>query len=102
MITVQHLEELRQLAARSGTHASDYYRNKAGRVVADRFLEEFYRAAVYLAANPEIASPAENGHRAYPLHLFPYWVVHVISGSKVRILVVRHHRRRPSFGARRK
>jgi len=65
-------------------------------------LEEFYRAAVYLAANPEIASPAENGHRAYPLHLFPYWVVHVISGSKVRILVVRHHRRRPSFGARRK
>ena len=94
--------ELHPGAEKDLENASDYYRNKAGRVVADRFLEEFYRAAVYLAANPEIAPPAENGHRAYPLHLFPYSVIYVIFGGRVRILVVRHHRRRPSFGARRK
>lgn len=82
--------------------ASDYYLKKAGRVIAGRFLGEFYRAAVYLVANPEIVSQAENGHRTYPLHVFPYSVVYVIAGDKVRILVVRHHLRRPSFGACRK
>lgn len=82
--------------------ASDYYLKKAGRVIASRFLDEFYRAAKYLAANPEIVSPTENGHRTYPMPVFPYSVVYIIPEGKVRILVVRHHRRRPSFGARRK
>jgi hypothetical protein len=27
--------------------ASDYYLKKAGRVIASRFLKEFYRAAIY-------------------------------------------------------
>ena len=94
--------ELHPAAETDLEKASDYYIKKAGRLIASRFLEEFYRAAVYLAANPEIVSQAENGQRTYPLHVFPYSVVYVIAGEKVRILVVRHHRRRPSFGTRRK
>lgn len=94
--------ELHPGAEKDLENASDYYLKQAGRVIAGRFLEEFYRAAIYLVANPEVVSPAGNGHRSYPLHVFPYSVVYVISGDKVRILVVRHHRRRPGFGARRK
>lgn len=94
--------ELHPSAEKDLENASDYYLKNAGHVVANRFLEEFYRAATYLVANPNIVSQAENSHRTYPLRLFPYSIVYVLSGGKVRVLVVRHHRRRPSFGARRK
>ena len=98
---------VREFRASSGRRkgsrkASDYYLNKADRVIASRFLEEFCRAATYLVANPEVVPQASNGHRSYPLHVFPYSVVYVISSGKVRVLVVRHHRRQPSLGARRK
>ena len=94
--------ELHPNAERDLEVASDYYLQKAGKIIASRFLEEFYPAATFLSENPEVISQAANGHRTYPLHVFPYSVVYVIKDDKPRILVVRHHRRRPSFGARRK
>lgn len=93
--------ELHPGAERDLEKAIDFYLKNAGQVIAQRFLEEFYRAANYLVENPEIVSRAENGHRSYPLHVFPYSVVYVTPENKIRILVVRHHRRRPSFGLRR-
>lgn len=94
--------ELHPEAEKDLEKASDYYLAKAGLVIADRFLDEFQRAAIYLSANPEVVSQTANGHRTYPLHVFPYSIVYVIVEDRVRILVVRHHRRRPSFGAHRK
>ena len=93
--------ELHPGAERDLESAIDFYLKNAGPVIAERFLEEFYRAAKYLVENPDIISTSENGHRSYPLHVFPYSVVYVIPERKVRILVVRHHRRKPSYGSRR-
>jgi len=81
--------------------ATYFYLKYSGPAIATRFLDKLYRAANLLAENTEIVSKAANGHRGDPLHIFSYSIVFVSPENRIRVLVVRHHRRRPSFGTRR-
>ena len=80
----------------------DFYKEQAGLVVAERFLEEFERVAKLLVEYPDLRTPTTRGRRTFPLKVFPYSVVYRNLESSIRILIVRHQHRKPSYvGGRR-
>lgn len=80
----------------------EYYERAAGPELADDFYSELRHFMVEAAERPESFSiRTRDLHRAN-LHRFPYHFLFRIVGDSVRVLVVRHHRRRPSPGMRRR
>ena len=80
----------------------EFYERVADAGLADDFYDEprsFMRAA---AKRPESYSTRERDLRRVNLHRFPYHFLFRTVGDTVRILVVRHHRRHPSLGIRRR
>ena len=57
-------------------NALDFYREKAGVLIAQRFLSEFERIAQLLIEHPDIGTPTSKGRRVFPLRVFPYSVVY--------------------------
>jgi plasmid stabilization system protein ParE len=51
--------------------------------------------------HPDIGSPRANGRRGFAMRVFPYTVVYRVIADDIRILVVKHDRKRPGFGGRR-
>ena len=80
----------------------EYYEGVAGPELADDFYGELRRVMLEAAARPESFSVRERGLSRANLHRFPYHLLFRIVGDSVRVLVVRHHRRRPSLGLRRR
>lgn len=83
-------------------NALDFYNDQAGRVVAERFLNEFERVANLLSGHPELGTPTTSGCRTFPLKVFPYSVVYRDLGSNIRILIVPHQRRKPRYAGGRR
>lgn len=81
--------------------AATFYQRAGSPALAARFIAEFKRLAVLLAEHPEIGSPRSNGRRGFAMSLFPYTVIYRSEAEEIRILVVKHDRKRPSFGGRR-
>ena len=76
----------------------EYYEDLAGQQLADEFYAEL-RAFFQKAADaPEAFSVREQDLRRVNLERFPYHFLFRMVGERVRILVVRHHKRRPSLG----
>ena len=95
------LEFHRQVAS-DISRIMDYYEDVAGRRLADEFyaqLRSFFQKA---AESPEAYGVGERDLRRVNLERFPYHFLFRIVGERVRILVVRHHRRRPSLGLHRR
>ena len=74
-----------------------YYRREAGQEVEGRFLDEFRRATTLLQQHPEAAPAAgPEGVRkkvlAGSFH-FSFW--YVVLPDRLRILAIRHQRRKP-------
>lgn len=67
----------------------DFYREPAGLVVAERFLEEFERVAKLLVEYPDLGMPTTRGRRIFPLKVFPYSVVYRNLESSILILIDR-------------
>ena len=82
--------------------ALDFDKENAGFAVAERFLGEFERVAKLLVEYPGLGTPTTKGRRTFPLQVFPYSVVYRDVASGLRILVVRHQRRKPSYGGGRR
>ncbi len=82
--------------------AIDFYAEQAGITVAERFLTEFERVANLLMRHPGFGTPASRGRRVFPLQVFPYSVVYRDLEGSIRILVVRHQHRKPSYGGGRR
>lgn len=82
--------------------ALDFYAERAGLQVAQRFLAEFERVAKLLVKHPGMGTPATQGRRVFPLRVFPYSVVYRSLESGIRIIVVRHQHRKPGFGGARR
>ncbi len=76
------------------------------RVATPRLAEEFYTELRYFmtkaADKPESFSIRDRDIRRANLRRFPYHFLFRVVGHEVRILVVRHHHRHPSFGSRRR
>ena len=79
----------------------DFYRERAGLAVAARFLDEFERVARLLVQHPGFGTTVAGGRRSYPLKFFPYSVVYRTLDNEIRILIVRHHHRKPGYAASR-
>ena len=76
----------------------DYYEDVVGPQLAAEFYAELRAAFQKTAHNPEMFSIREGDLRRVNLERFPYHFLFRIVGDTVRVLVVRHHRRRPSLG----
>lgn len=79
-----------------------YYERVATPELADEFYSELRRFILEAAAQPESFSIRERDLRRVNLHRFPYHFLFRIAGDAVRILVVRHNKRHPSLGVRRR
>ena len=76
----------------------DYYEDVAGRQLAGEFYGELRSFFQKAADSPEAYGLRERDLRRVNLERFPYHFLFRLVGDTVRILVVRHHRRRPSLG----
>lgn len=80
----------------------DYYEDVAGAKLADEFYSELRTFFKKAADSPEAYDIREHDLRRVNLERFPYHFLFRIVRDRVRILVVRHHRRRPSLGLHRR
>ena len=80
----------------------DYYEQADIPELADELYEELRHFMAEAAESPETFSIRERDIRRVNLKRFPYHFLFRIVGDVVRILVVRHHSRHPSFGIRRR
>ena len=80
----------------------EYYEDIAGPQLADEFYAELRSFFQKAAAAPEASSIRERDLRRLNLERFPYHFLFRILDDRVRILIVRHHSRRPSLGTHRR
>lgn len=79
-----------------------YYEVHGGPALADRFFAELEALVIEVARGPHRYHPINSGLRRANLPTFPYHLLFRPTPSGVRVLVLRHHRRHPSFGLDRK
>jgi toxin ParE1/3/4 len=79
-----------------------HYERVAGSDLADEFYTELRAFMVKAVSDPERYSIRMRDIRRVNLHRFPYKFLFRIVRDDIRILVVRHNRRRPNFGTRRR
>ena len=89
-------------AERDVEQAAEFYEREASPVLASRFIAEFKRVAQVLLESPGIGTPRSKGRRSFSMQVFPYALIYRPLEDGIEILVVRHHRRRPSYGEARK
>jgi len=70
--------------------------------LVERFWAEFDEAIEKIAKFPERHHHDPSGLRRSNLKKFPYHILFEERLGYIRVLVVRHHRRNPSYGLRRK
>lgn len=91
------LEFHRQIAS-DISRIMDYYDDVNGQQLADEFYNELQGFFLKAAASPEAYDIWARDLRRVNLDRFPYHFLFRIVRERVRVLVVRHHRRRPSLG----
>lgn len=69
--------------------------------LGDAFWEELMATIESAAAAPQRFHPADRGRRRANLKRFPYHFLYRIMAGGIRVVVVRHHERHPSYGQRR-
>lgn len=82
--------------------AAEYYRERAGTILAQSFLAEFERAVKLLLQHPLLGTPWLQKKRRFGIRHFPLSIVYTIAVEDIRILAVAHHSRRPSYWRGRK
>lgn len=83
------------------TEALRYYDEACGGELGDAFFAEFLARAETARLQPKRFHPEFGELRRVNLKRFPYHFLFRTVGDTVRILVVRHNRRHPSFGIHR-
>ena len=86
-------------AERDLIEAASFYEREGSPALAARFVTEFKRLTALITDNPEIGSSRGNGLRGITMAVFPYTVIYRHYPSQIRVLVVKHDRRRPSYGS---
>jgi len=78
------------------------YYNTESLWAADRFVAEFHAALDGIRKNPACHHFVDPERRRCNLKHFPYHLIYEVETEVVNVLVLRHHRRRPDYGMRRK
>ena len=79
----------------------DYYERVAGIQLADDFYTEFRLFVQDASADPEKFNIRSGNFRRGNLKRFPFNFLFRVQEDAIRILVVRHHARRPTYGTKR-
>ena len=69
--------------------------------LATEFHQELQATIDRAAENPLRFHAADKGFRRANLMRFPYHVIYEASSQSIRVMVVRHNKRRPDFGMER-
>jgi plasmid stabilization system protein ParE len=75
-----------------------HYEQEVGPDLAARFQQEFEDLALRIEQNPRRFHFVSEVLRRANFPTFPYHVLYRETTEGARILVLRHHRRKPSFG----
>ena len=81
--------------------AAAFYEREGAPLLAAKFVAEFKRLAALLAEHPEIGSPRSKDRRGFSMSVFPYTVIYRVGPDEIKVLVVKHDRKRPGFGGKR-
>jgi plasmid stabilization system protein ParE len=79
-----------------------FYETEGGAKLADRFFAEAENAAARVMRNPQGFHLIGEERRRVSLESFPYHFVFEAKMREVRFLVLRHDKRHPAFGLRRR
>jgi len=82
--------------------ALDYYESEGGPELADRFFDEAEDTVARVLKNPRGFHFQDRDLRRAQFKVFPYHFLFRDLGYAVRFHVLRHDRRHPSYGLRRK
>ncbi|MEO0416515.1 MAG: type II toxin-antitoxin system RelE/ParE family toxin [Verrucomicrobiota bacterium] len=80
--------------------ALDYYRLESAKL-ADEFFDLFIEATAIANNNPKHFHFDPSGLRRFNLKRFPYHFLYDENAKGIRIWVLRHNKRHPSYGLRR-
>ena len=94
--------EFHPLARSDISRIVDYYEDAGGPELVDDFYSGLWSFLRKALASPEGYAVRERDIRRVNLERFPFHFLFRIVEDRVRILVVRHHRRRPSLGIHRR
>jgi plasmid stabilization system protein ParE len=78
-----------------------YYETVGGKKLADRFFDEVTAVVLAIEQRPGSFHPVAEGLRRANMPTFPYHFLFRERVGSVRVLVLRHHRRHPTFGRKR-
>lgn len=78
------------------------YYEDASEGLGDRFFDEFLAVIASIQRNPKSWPPTDKGRRVALFSRFPYKLLYRIEPERVKVLVVRHQKRSPAFGDRRR
>jgi len=81
--------------------AAAFYEREGSPVLAAKFIAEFKRLSKLLIEHPVIGSPRTKGRRGFSMSVFPYTVIYRAGAEEIKILVVKHDRKRPGYGGTR-
>ena len=94
--------EYHPLTASDLNRAVSYY-NRQRQGLGEELRAEVYETIARIRSNPLQFVIVERAIRRAFVHRFPYSVLfRVVNDETVRVLVIRHHRRRPGFGLSRR
>lgn len=80
--------------------AWNYYED-ASVGLGDRFFDEFLAVIATIQRNPHHWPPADKGRRVALFSRFPYKLLYRVEPERVKVLVVRHQKRNPTYGNKR-
>jgi plasmid stabilization system protein ParE len=89
-------------AARDVRQNMDHYESEAGSQLADRFFKDLLGTVTKALSNPLHFPPISEWMRRENLPDFPYHFLNEEKPWGIKVMVVRHDRRNPRFGLRRK
>lgn len=82
--------------------ALSFYEDEGGSKLGDRFFEEAERTVGRVIRNPQGFHFAAPNLRRASFESFPYHFLYEEDQHKIRFLVLRHDKRHPNFGLRRR
>lgn len=82
--------------------AADWYIDQDAWSAAEALQQEITRALARLALSPGLGTPASEGTRILPIHVFPISLVYRVEGDLLRVIAVAGQLRRPGYWARRR
>ena len=81
--------------------AAVFYEREGSSVLAARFVAEFKRLSNLLIEHTDIGSPRTKGRRCFSMSVFPHTVIYRAGAYGIKVLVVKHDRKRPGYGGAR-